>query len=71
MGIQNFYLYKDNLIIELDSRDGCNIKDLERFINRNESRIKYVAIRNCDTLTNKTLNDRLKIIELLEIYELV
>lgn len=70
MGIQDFYLKKDELIIEISNNDGINISQLEKFINRNESRINSSEIIHLDKISDKSFKTRLDVISLLDIYKI-
>ena len=70
MGIQNFYLYKDELIIEISNNDGINISQLEKFINRNESRINSSMIIHLDKTSDESFKTKLDVISLLDIYKI-
>lgn len=70
MGIQNFYLYKDELIIEISNNDGVNISQLEKFINRNESRINSSMIIHLDKISDESFKTKLDVISLLDIYKI-
>lgn len=70
MGIQNFYLYKDELIIEISNNDGINISQLEKFINRNESRINSSMIIHLDKINDESFKTKLDVVSLLDIYKI-